>query len=63
MHAHYEIKIALETDDDHLMDVSAAYLAASDLLEEFGHARREGPMVLQALIPGRPCILCQAAAE
>jgi hypothetical protein len=63
VHAHYEIKIDLETDDDHLMDVAAAYLAASDLLEEFGHAQRKGPMVLQALIPAEPCIFCQAAAE
>lgn len=63
VHAHYEVKIALETDEDSLMDVSAAYLAASDLLEEYGHARRQGPMVLQAVIPCQPCVFCQAAAE
>jgi hypothetical protein len=63
MHAHYEVRISLETDEDSLLDVAAAYLAASDLLEEFGHARRKDPLVFQAVIPAQPCIHCQAAAE
>ncbi len=63
MHAHYEIKIQLSMSEDSLLDVTAAFLAASDLLEEMEHSRREGPIVMQALLPLERCLWCQAQAE
>lgn len=47
--SHYELTVQLVADDDSLLDVLAAYVAASELLGEFGHARAQLPLVLTAL--------------
>lgn len=61
MQSHYEIRIQFTADDDQLLDVLSAYVAASELLAEITGVRTELPLVVLALASGCDrygCLAC-----